>query len=132
MAKNSTTLRDIANKLDIDVSTVSKALKNHPKISNDTITKVKRVANELNYHPNNIASSLVRGKTNLIGVMVPHTDDSFFASVIRGIETEAKKEGYNTVIFQSNDSPEDEERNFDIMYSMKVDGIIATHAMNIE
>src|SRR5699024_5963508 len=132
MAKKSTTLRDIANKLDIDVSTVSKALKNHPKISDDTITKVNRVADELNYHPNNIAASLVKGKSNLLGVMVPHIDENFFASAIRGIENVAKNGGYHVAIFQSNDQKEDEKRNLDIMYRMKVDGIIASHAMQAD
>lgn len=129
MAKKSTTLLDIAKELEIDVSTVSKALKNHPKISDDTIKRVNRVANDLNYHPNNIAASLVRGKSNLLGVMVPHIDENFFASVIRGIEEVAKKNGYHIIIFQSNDNYEDEVKNIEIMYQAKVDGILASHAM---
>lgn len=129
MAKRRVTLTDIANELDIDVSTVSKALKKHPKISDTTIKKVSKVARRLNYRPNDIATALVKGKSNLIGVMVPHTDDNFFASAIRGIEEVAKKKGYNIIIFQSNDDARDEKSNIETMYRTRVDGIIASHAM---
>lgn len=129
MKKKSATLGDIANKLNIDVSTVSKALKDHPKISDSTKRKVGEVAKKLNYHPNSIATALVKGTSNLIGVMVPHTDENFFASVIRGIETVAKEGGYRIIIFQSNDSTRDEISNIEIMYQAKVDGILASPAM---
>jgi LacI family transcriptional regulator len=129
MGKKRVTLTDIANELDIDVSTVSKALKKHPKISDTTIKKVSKVARRLNYRPNDIATALVKGKSNLIGVMVPHTDENFFASAIRGIEEVAKKEGYHITIFQSNDDTNDEKSNIETMYRARVDGIIASHAM---
>lgn len=127
--KKSTTLTDIANKLDIDVSTVSKALKNHPNISDNTKQKVQKVARQLNYRPNNIATALVKGKSNLVGVMVPHTDENFFASAIRGIDEVVKKEGYRIIIFQSNDNTLDEINNLETMFRTKVDGVIASHAM---
>lgn len=132
MKKKSTTLVDIADELDIDVSTVSKALKDHPKISDATKEKVSKVAQKLNYHPNSIATALVKGSSNLIGVMVPHTDETFFSSAIRGIEEVAKKEGYRIIIFQSNDNVKDEISNIEIMYQAKVDGILASHAMETE
>lgn len=130
MKKKSTTLTDIANELGIDVSTVSKALKNHPKISDTTKEQVSEVAKQLNYRPNAIATALVKGSSNLIGVMVPHTDESFFASAIRGIEEVAQQAGYNIVIFQSHDDQNSEVQNIETMYRTKVDGIIASHAMD--
>lgn len=132
MQKKSATLTDIANKLDIDVSTVSKALKDHPKISDWTKQKVQEIARQLNYHPNNIATALVKGKSNLIGVMVPFTDENFFASAIRGIEEVVKDKGYQIIIFQSHDNTEDEISNINTMFRTKVDGIIASHAMTTE
>ncbi len=132
MKNKSTTLLDIANELDIDVSTVSKALKDHPKISDSTKEKVSKVAQKLNYHPNSIATALVKGSSNLIGVMVPHTDETFFSSAIRGIEEVAKEGGYRIIIFQSNDNIEDEINNINIMYQAKVDGILASHAMETD
>ncbi|MDR8393797.1 LacI family transcriptional regulator [Aliifodinibius sp. S!AR15-10] len=129
MKKKNATLTDIANELDIDVSTVSKALKNHPNISETTKKKVSKVARQLNYRPNAIATALVKGSSNLIGVMVPHTDESFFASAIRGIEEIAQQAGYNIVIFQSHDDQNTEIKNLETMYRARVDGIIASHAM---
>jgi len=130
MKKRSATLSDIASELDIDVSTVSKALNGHPKISRETKNKVENTAARLNYHPNHIATALVKGHSKLIGVMVPHTDESFFATVIRGIEETAKEAGYRIIIFQSNDKTEDEIQNLKIMQEAKVDGIIASPAIH--
>lgn len=132
MQKKSARLTDIANHLNIDVSTVSKALKDHPKISEKTKVKVRAVARRLNYHPNHIATALVKGKSNLIGVMVPYTDENFFASAIRGIEEVLKNEGYQIIIFQSKDNTEDEISCIEAMFRTKVDGVIASHAMATE
>src|SRR5699024_1006569 len=118
-----TTLRDIADELDIDVSTVSKALNGHPKISSATKTKVAKAARKLNYHQNKIAAALVKGSSNLIGVMVPQTDEIFFSSIIRGVEEVVKNSGYNIIILQSNDRVEDEIENIEILFQTKVDGI---------
>ncbi len=132
MRKKSATLTDIAKELDIDVSTVSKALKDHPKISDKTKEKVQEVARQLNYHPNNIATALVKGKSNLVGVMVPHTDENFFASAIRGIDEILKSQGYRIIIFQSYDNTEEEINNIDTMIQTKVDGVMASPAMATE
>lgn len=129
MRKKSATLTDIAKKLNIDVSTVSKALKDHPKISDQTKEKVQAVARQLNYHPNNIATALVKGESNLVGVMVPRTDENFFASSIRGIDEVLKSQGYHIIIFQSYDNTEDEISNIKTMFRTKLDGIIASPAM---
>lgn len=127
--KKSPTLADIANELNIDVSTVSKALSDDPKISEQTKKKVRKIVSKLNYRPNHIATALVKGKSNLLGVMVPHTDENFFAGAIRGIEETAKKAGYQIIIFQSNDKTEDEIQNLSIMLEAKVVGILASHAL---
>ncbi|MDX1641682.1 MAG: LacI family DNA-binding transcriptional regulator [Balneolaceae bacterium] len=132
MQKKSATLTDIANHLDIDVSTVSKALKDHPKISEKTKVKVREAARQLNYHPNHIATALVKGRSNLTGVMVPFTDENFFAAAIRGIDDVLKNEGYRIIIFQSYDNPSVEINNIETMLQTKVDGIIASHAMKTE
>ncbi len=130
--KKNTTLSDIADELDIDVSTVSKALNNHPKISSATKKRVAKAASRLNYQQNKIATALVKGSSNLIGVMVPQTDEFFFSSMIRGIEEVTKQNGYNIIILQSNDRYEDEVQNLDIMLQTKVDGILASHAMETQ
>lgn len=123
-----TTIHDIANELDITASTVSRALKNHPRISDATKEAVLEMAEKLNYHPNNIASALRKGKSNIIGVIIPTSDRKFFASVVKGIEQVLSKEGYNLIISQSDDLLSKEQSNIDALLRLQVDGIIASIA----
>lgn len=124
--KKKTTLADIAKKLDVTISTVSRALKNHPKISDATKKAVKELVIEMNYQPNNIAAALQSGKSNIIGVIVPTSDRQFFASVIRGIEEVVRKKGYNLIICQSDEQNSKEEKIIDTLLQIQVDGIIAS------
>src|SRR5688572_21774027 len=98
-----TTIHDIAKKLNITASTVSRALKDHPRISQETKKAVRKVAAKLNYQPNNIAAALRNGRSNIIGIIVPTADRSFFSSVIRGIEEIANQSRYNVMICQTYD-----------------------------
>src|SRR5699024_11025298 len=84
------------------------------------------------YHQNKIAAALVKGSSNLIGVMVPQTDEIFFSSIIRGVEEVVKNSGYNIIILQSNDRVEDEIENIEILFQTKVDGILVSHAMETQ
>lgn len=124
--KKNTTLADIAKKLDITTSTVSRALKNHPKISDATKKAVVELVEKMNYQPNNIAAALQSGKSNIIGVIVPTSDRQFFASVIRGIEEVVRKKGYNLIICQSDEQTSKEEKIIDTLLQIQVDGIIAS------
>lgn len=128
MKKKKTTIRDIAEELDVTASTVSRALRNHPRISSSTKQAVLNVAERLNYQPNNIAAALRKGKSNIIGVMVPTSDRNFFASVIRGIEEVVRDEGYNLIICQSDDQYQKEQMNIEALLKIQVDGIIASVA----
>lgn len=128
MKKKKSTILDIANELDITASTVSRALRNHPRISKSTKEAVWKMAEKLNYHPNNIAAALRKGKSNIIGVMVPTSDRHFFASVIRGIEEVIRDEGYNLIICQSDDQFAKEQLNIEALLKIQVDGIIASVA----
>lgn len=130
--KTKITIHDIASKLNVTASTVSRALNNHPRISEETKKAVLKVARQLKYQPNHIAAALRNGKSHTIGVMVPTADRSFFASVVRGIEEVANKINYNVVICQSYDSYEKEVQNIDSLFSARVDGIIASIGKNTE
>lgn len=123
-----TTIHDIAKKLDITASTVSRALQDHPRISDGTKKSVLKMAEKLNYQPNNIAAALRKGKSNIIGVIVPTADRNFFASIIRGIEEVVNQAGYNVIICQSNDSLEKEKSNIAALLELQVDGILASYA----
>ncbi|SEK73697.1 transcriptional regulator, LacI family [Maribacter orientalis] len=123
-----TTLKDIANVLSISTAAVSKALNDDTRISVKTKKAVKQVAKELNYQPNHLASALRKGKSNLVGVIVPRTNSSFFSSVVENMEEVLNKAGYNIIITQSNESFEKECKNIDTLLYTQVDGIIASMA----
>jgi LacI family transcriptional regulator len=126
--KKRTTIKDIANVLNISAAAVSKALHNDPRISDKTKEDVKKIAKNFNYQPNHLASALRRGKSNLVGVIVPRTNSNFFSSVIQNIEEVLNKEGYNIIITQSNESFKKECDNIDTLLFTQVDGIIASMA----
>lgn len=127
-----TTIHDIARKLNITASTVSRALKDHPRISEETKKSVLKAAKKLNYQPNHIAAALRNGRSNIIGIIVPTADRSFFSSVIRGIEEIANKSRYNVMICQTYDSYEKEVASVEALLNARVDGIIASHGKETE
>ncbi len=126
--KKRITIKDIANVLKISPAAVSKALHDDSRISKETKLAVKKVAKELNYQPNLLASALRKGKSNLVGVIVPKTNSNFFSSVIQHIEEVLNKEGYHIIITQSNESYKKECDNIDTLLFTQVDGIIASMA----
>jgi LacI family transcriptional regulator len=128
MKKEKTTIHDIAKKLNITASTVSRALNDNPRISDATKKAVQRAAQKLNYHPNQIAAALRNGRSNVIGVIVPTVDRSFFSSVVRGIEEIANQAKYNVMICQSYDDYEKEVATVEALLRSRVDGIIASFA----
>jgi LacI family transcriptional regulator len=128
MKKGKTTIHDIAKKLNITASTVSRALNDNPRISDATKKAVQKAAQKLNYHPNQIAAALRNGKSNVIGIIVPTVDRSFFASVVRGIEEIANQAKYNVMICQSYDEYEKEVATVEALLRSRVDGIIASFA----
>jgi LacI family transcriptional regulator len=126
--KKKYTIHDIAKKLNITASTVSRALNDHPRISEATKKAVQKAALKLNYQPNNIAAALRNGHSNIIGIIVPTIDRSFFASIVRGIEEVANASRYNVMICQSYDQYEKEVANVETLLNARVDGIIVSHA----
>ncbi|MET2986080.1 LacI family DNA-binding transcriptional regulator [Aureibaculum conchae] len=128
MKKKKTTIKDIANVLNISAAAVSKALHNDSRISEKTKKAVKQVAKNLNYQPNHLASALRSGKSKLVGVIVPRTNSNFFSSVIQNIEEVLNKKGYNIIITQSNESYKKECDSIDTLLYTQVDGIIASMA----
>lgn len=132
MKKEKTTIHDIAKKLNITASTVSRALKDHPRISDETKKAVQKVAEKLNYQANHIAAALRSGKSNTLGIIVPTADRSFFASVIRGIEEIANRAGYNVMICQTYDSYQKEVDSIEALLKVRADGIIISHGKETE
>ena len=126
MSTNLITIKDIATELGVSVSTVSRALKDHPDISEETKRKVLEIANRKNYRPNAIALSLRNRKSNIIGIVIPQIVHHFFSSVISGIDEVAYEAGYNVLISQSNESLEREIHNVQTLMLSRADGILAS------
>ena len=124
MAKKQATIQDIAKALNITASTVSRALNDHPKIKKETKDLVWKMAGELNYQPNTIASSLRKGKANTIGMIVPRVNRHFFSNIITGVESVLNPAGYNLIICQSEEKYEKEIANVDTLIANRVDGIL--------
>jgi len=124
--KKRTTLKELAKELDVSISTVSKALKNSPEISQDTIDKVKAFAKLLNYRPNNIALSLKNKKTKTIGIIIPDIVHHFFTKVIKGVENYANAKGYNVIVGLSNESFSNEVINMEMLANGSIDGFIVS------
>lgn len=122
------TISDIAKELNTTAATVSRALNNHPAISEETKQKVNEAAARLNYKPNKIASSLRSGKSNFIGVMIPSAEINFFGSVVHGIESLANLHGYNVLIYQTNETRDYEVKGIETFIGARVDGILASIA----
>src|SRR5690554_3443551 len=132
MSDKKTTVHDIASKLGITASTVSRALNDHPRISAATKKMVIKAAKEANYQPNNIAAALRMGKSRLVGVVVPTANRNFFSSVVRGIDEIADALGYRVILCQSYETYEKEVQTINALLSARVDGIIVSIAKNTE
>lgn len=118
------TIKDIARELGVAVSTVSRALQNHPDISEPTKHLVRECAKRLNYKPNLMASNLRTSKNNTIGVMVPELNHHFFASILDGIEQVANEHGYTILICQSRENTHKEQQDLETLLHSRVAGML--------
>ncbi|WP_210489370.1 LacI family DNA-binding transcriptional regulator [Rufibacter aurantiacus] len=127
-----TTIHDIARELDVTFSTVARALNDHPAISAATKAAVLETAKRLNYQQNKLASSLRSGRTNVIGIIVPSLDTSFFSSVVHGIEKVMNENGYSMLLYQTGESLKQEQKGIETFLQARVDGIISSVSGEIE
>lgn len=118
------TIKDIARKLGLSVSTISRALRNVPDINPRTKKLVLETAAELNYEPNFIAQSLITRETKMIGVIVPVISSDFFGKALTGMNEIASEQGYNLLFCQSNESADKEIVNIRQLISCRVDGLL--------
>ncbi len=122
------TIKDIAKKLGIAASTVSRALQDKPNISEATKARVLALASELKYEPNKIAVSLKNSSTKTIGVIIPEIVHFFFSTVISGIEEVAYANGYTVLFCQSNESYDKEVKDTLALLAQRVDGLLVSHS----
>ena len=123
-----TTMKEIAKQLGVTVSTVSRALQNHPSIGLRTRERVHELAKQLDYFPNPTAINLKRRRTYNIGVVLPFLSEQFFSVVISAIEDVAISNGYNIVLMQSRNDYERERLAISSLIKHGVDGILVSLA----
>lgn len=126
MIKPRITIKDIARELKISTSTVSRALADRWDVNPETRKAVLQLAQKLQYRPNPVSLSLKQKHTNFIGVIIPEFINSFFPEVIMGIESVLNQEGYQIILSQSNETPENELNNLRAFEAKMVDGFIVS------
>lgn len=130
MKQKPVTIKEIAKRLNVSVSTISRALHDHPSIGLSTRQQIKKLAAELNYEPNQAAISFKQGKTFTIGVILPNLREEFFSMAINGIEDVATNNKYTVLIGQSHDDMDREIQIADTMRKHRVDGLIVSLSKN--
>jgi len=125
MQQNST-LKKLAEKLQLSVSTVSRALKNHPDISAETKRRVKELAEVMDYEPNSFAVHLRNKTSNIFGIMVPAINNFFYDSFIAAVEQDARLHQYSVLIVQSGESAEAESVNLKLLKNNRIAGIFVS------
>ncbi|WP_111671083.1 LacI family DNA-binding transcriptional regulator [Algoriphagus litoralis] len=128
MKLDQVTIKDIARELKVSSSTVSRALKDYPGISDETKRRVKELADKMNYRPNAIALSLQKGRSFTIGVIIPEVVHFFFSTVISGIEEVAFDRGYKVILTQTNEKLVREKSSIDTMLANQIDGVLVSYS----
>lgn len=128
--KKGITLKDIAKKLNMSVSTVSKALSGDESISTLTRDRVAKLAADWSYIPNESARNFALNKSLTIGLIIPDLNDQFFVEAINGVEEIAEKENYNIILGQTHEDIIKEAKIANVMIKNRVDGLIVAITKN--
>ncbi|MDO4276866.1 MAG: LacI family DNA-binding transcriptional regulator [Eubacteriales bacterium] len=126
--KRPVTIKDVASRADVAISTVSRVLNDQDRVSNETREKVQKAAAELGFVKNSLAASMKTGSTKLIVVAVPDLINEYYTNVIRGVEQVAVQYGYYTIVFTTQESPDKEKELFEGKFGRIIDGAIIVPA----
>ena len=121
-------MKDIAEDLGLSIVTISKVLRNHPDIADDTRERVLKRIKELDYQPNIMARSLVTGRSYLVGLVVPDLLHPFFAELAKSLSEAVGKHGYSTIISSSEEDPELEAREIQQLAGRRLDALVIASA----
>jgi len=121
-------MKDIARELGVSVVTVSKVLRHHHDIGEETRERVLKRIKELNYRPNLAARTLVTGRSFTVGLVVPDLVHPFFSEVAKGLSRELRKKGYSLLIASSEEDPELEQQEIEQLLARRVDAMIVASA----
>lgn len=123
--KSAPTIQDVAREAGVSASTVSNVLNRRwRQTSKETRDRIIEVARRLNYQPNAMAAALRRRSTRTIGLIVTSVLNPFYTAVVRGIQDEARRHGYTTILGNTDDDPEQEREMLNILRAKQVDGIL--------
>jgi LacI family transcriptional regulator len=126
------TLKDIAKKAGVNVSTVSRALNNSKEVGEETRRKICEIAMELDYIPDITAQALIGKGTKEVGVIVPEIVSGYFAELVNTIESDLKKKSYSLVVGMTHHNYHEEIGYINTFRRRKVDGIIVVMSMHTE
>jgi LacI family transcriptional regulator len=121
-------MREIARKLGVSTSTVSRAFSKPEMVRPELRERILKMARELDYKPNPIARAMVRGQSDLIGLVVPDITNPFFPAIVRGVEDEARKHGLNLIVCNSDGHVAKEKQYLHSLHDLTVAGIILASA----
>lgn len=119
-----TRMKDIARDLGVSVITISKVLRNHPDVGDDTRERVLARVKELDYRPNLAARSLVTGRTYLVGLVVPDLLHPFFAEIAKSLSEALRMSGYYLIVSSSDEDPDLEEQEINQLLARRLDTLI--------
>lgn len=120
------TIKDIAKKADVSVSTVSRVLNNKPDVKEQTRDKIINIIKKYNYQPNDIARGLVLKETFSIGLIIPDISNPFFPEVARGVEDYGNEKSYSVVLSNTDNNYEREQNAIQFMLNKQIDGLIVS------
>ena len=128
MINKRVTIKDIAVKLNISTSTVSRALHNHHALKKETIKKVNNLASKLNFTPNISALNLLNKRTNTIAIVLPEITNHFFSMALTGIQNFITSTGCNLMVYLSNDSYQEEVTIIENLIQIQIEGLIVSRS----
>ena len=120
----SSTLKEIAQKLNVSVSTVSRAVNNKEYVKEETRERVLKALEEYNYVPNEVARSLKKQSTRTIGVVVPDICETLFGTIIKGIDQVVSPHGYSIIVADTNESRKNEQKYLELLYQKRIDALV--------
>lgn len=126
------TIKDVAQKAGVSIATVSYVINKSRRVNPETAKRVCQAIQELNYHPNRIAQSLVTKSTQILSVLISDITDPFFAPIVRGIEDVAVKAGYIVMVCNNDEDSSKTKRYLDSLAQHRVDGLIISPTSGIE
>ncbi len=117
-------MTDVANRANVSVATVSRVLNNKLDVSDDTRKRIWKIIEEMKYVPNQVARTLYKKSSHIIGVIVPDLINPFYPEILEAIEETFQNHGYHVLLFNTGNNDEKEKWQVSALSSMMLDGII--------